>query len=398
MARAVWVIARREVRTRLRARSFLVGTAVSVVVLVAFVLVQTSLFARHTDTRVGLSGQATAVAEPLRDEARSRGLAVSTSTVRDPAEGAAQVADGDLDALVTGAPGTLRVLVRDSVDENLRGALNTLVQKEVLRGLLATLDDGASPDDLLATMSDATVDVHALAAPDPTGDQRLVVALVLVVLLYMSLLLHGTMVAQGVVEEKSSRVVEILLAAVRPWQLLLGKVVGLGLVGLAQLAVIGAAGLVLAATAGALTIPAAAAGTLLWGLFWYVLGYLFYAAVFAAAGSLVSRQEETQAVLLPVTSVLVLTFVLAFGLLTRSPTGTGTAVLSLLPPFAPILMPARLALGTAPAWQVLLAAALLLAAVAALAWLGGRVYTGAILRTDGRVRVRDALRAGSRPS
>ena len=121
----------------------------------------------------------------------------------------------------------------------------------------------------------------------------------------------------------------------------------------------------------------------------------FAPAVFAAAGSLVSRQEETQAVLLPITSVLVLAFVLAFGLLSRSPTGTATAVLSLLPPFAPILMPARLALGTAPAWQVLLAAALMLAAVAALARLGGRIYTGAILRTNGRLKLRDALRATS---
>ncbi|OLR89896.1 ABC transporter permease [Actinokineospora bangkokensis] len=392
MTRTVWVIARRELRTRLRARSFLLGTAVSVAVLVAFVLVQTSLFTDRHGPRVGLLGQATAIAEPLKDETRARGLVVETTTIRDQADGTAQVADGTLDALVTGTPSALRVLVRDSVDENLRGALTALVQQEVLRGLLATLGDDVDPAEVLATVSDATVDVHAIDTGDPARGQRLAVALVVVVLLYTSLLLHGTMVAQGVVEEKSSRVAELLLAAVRPWQLLLGKVIGLGVVGLAQLSVIGGAGVVLAWATGVLTIPAAAAGTLLWGLVWYLLGYLFYAAVFAAAGSLVSRQEETQSVLLPVTSVLVLAFVLGFGLLSRAPGGAATAVLSLLPPFAPILMPGRLALGVASGWEVAVALVLMVVAVAGLAWVGGRVYAGAILRTDGRVRVREALR------
>ncbi|WP_424184131.1 ABC transporter permease [Actinokineospora sp. G85] len=393
-ARAVWVVARREVRTRLRARSFVVGTSVSVLVLVAFVLLQTALFTGDRDTRVGLSGQATAIADPLVREAASRGLAITTTTVRDPDDGAARVADGALDALVTGAPSALSLLVADSVDEDLRGALTTIAQREVLRGLLATFDTETTPDEILLLITDTAVDVHALAAPDTQRTQRLAVALVVVVLLYMSLLLHGTMVAQGVVEEKSTRVVELLLATIRPWQLLLGKVLGLGLVGLAQLAVIGAAGIVLATATGVLSIPWSAAGTLLWGLFWYVLGYLFYAAVFAAAGSLVSRQEETQAVLLPVTSVLVLAFVLGFGLLTRAPTGVAAGVLSVLPPFAPILMPGRLAMGVAPVWQVGVAVVLMLGTVAGLAWLGGRIYTGAILSTGGRVKARAALRAG----
>ncbi|MGQ0836969.1 ABC transporter permease [Actinokineospora sp.] len=389
--RMVWLVARRELNTRLRTKSFLLGTAVSVAVLIAFVLMQSTLFAGEQRSRVGLSGQATAIAAPLTEQAGARGLDLRTSTVSDLAAGEAMVADGELDVLVSGAPAALRVLVRESLDEDLRRALNTLVQQEVLRAQLAAVED-LDPNQVLATVADATVDVHALGAPDPQRGERLAIALVIIALLYMALLLYGTMVAQGVVEEKASRVVEILLAAVRPWQLLMGKVIGLGLVGLAQFAVIGSVGLILAVATDVLTIPAAATGTLLWGLLWYLLGFLFYATVFAAAGSLVSRQEETQAALLPVTMTLVLAFVLGFGLFSQNPSGIATTVLSLLPPFAPILMPGRLAMAAVPGWQVALAAVLLCAAVAVLAWLGGRIYAGAVLRTGPRLSLREALR------
>ncbi|MFC7612753.1 ABC transporter permease [Actinokineospora soli] len=342
-------------------------------------------------SRVGLAGQAAAIATPLVAQAGARGVAVETTTVADVATGEAMVAAEDLDVLVSGAPAELRVLVREALDDDLRKVLNDLVQEQVLRAELAAVED-IDPDRVLSTVADSTIDVHTLTSPDPARDQRVAVALVVVALLYMALLFYGTMVAQGVVEEKSSRVVELLLSTVRPWQLLLGKVIGLGLVGLAQFTAIAAIGLVLAVATDVLTIPAAGIGTLLWGLLWYALGFLFYATVFAAAGSLVSRQEETQAVLLPITMVLVVAFVLGFGLLTRDPSGGLTTVLSLLPPLAPIMMPGRIALSVAPLWQIGLAVVLTCAAVGAMAWLGARIYSRAALRTGSRMTIREALR------
>ncbi|MDQ3405466.1 MAG: ABC transporter permease [Actinomycetota bacterium] len=389
--RAVWLVARRELRSRLRAKSFLIGTAVSIAILIAFVMMQSTLFADNSPIRIGLSGQATAIAGPLTAQADAGDLDISTTTVPDVAAGETLVADDDLDILVSGAPAELRVLVRESLDDDLRKVLDGLVQEQVLRAQLASVEELRS-DEVLATVANASIDLRALSVPDPLHDQRLALALVIVALLYMALLLYGTMVAQGVVEEKSSRVVEILLATVRPWQLLLGKVIGLGLVGLAQFVVVGTVGLALAVSTDVLTIAGQATSTLLWGVLWYLLGYLFYATVFAAAGSLVSRQEETHSVLLPITMVLVLAFVLGFGLLTRSPSGTATTVLSLLPPFAPILMPGRIALGVAPGWQIALAVVLTAVSVAGLAWLGGRIYAGAVLRTGARLSVRQALR------
>lgn len=390
-SRTIYLVARRELNSRLRTRSFVVSTIVSLVVLTGFVLTQSTLFDEEQVTRVGLNGQANAIAAPLEDAAAELDHHVETSEVTDLAAGRELVADSELDVLVSGAPADLSVLVRGDLDPDLRGVLNGLVQRQVLSGLLASVEDLDSSE-ILATVSTAGVRVESLDPTNPQHDQRLALALIIVALLYLSLLLYGSMVAQGVVEEKSSRVVELLLSTVRPWQLLSGKVLGLGLVGLIQLFTVGTVGLLLAIGTGALTISGTAAGTLAWGLLWYLLGYLLYATVFAAVGSLVSRQEDVQSVLMPITMALVVAFVLGFAVISRSPAGATATVLSLLPPLSPILMPGRIALAAAPLWQVGLAIVLTLATVVLLARASGVVYRNSVLHMGPRLRLRDALR------
>ncbi|OLF09539.1 ABC transporter permease [Actinophytocola xinjiangensis] len=384
------LVARRELRTRLRTRSFVISTAVSLIVLAGFVLAQSTVFDGDRITTVGLNGQANAIADAVTDAA-GLDYQVRTVEVTDLTQARDQVADGSLDVLVSGAPAELTVLTRGDLDPDLHNVLNGIVQRQVLAGLLASVED-LDANAVLGTVSGSHVRVSTLDTDDPNHDQRLALALVMVALLYVSLLLHGSMVAQGVVEEKSSRVVELLLATVRPWHLLSGKVVGLGLVGLIQLATVGLVGLALALLTGVLTIPGAAAGTLAWGVLWYLLGYLLYATVFATAGSLVSRQEDVQAVLMPVTAVLVAAFVLGFAVLSGNPAGPTATVLSLLPPLSPILMPGRIALAAVPLWQVGLAVLFTVVAVVALARLGGVVYRNAVLHTGPRLRLRDTLR------
>lgn len=390
----MWLVARREVNTRLGTRSFVIGTFVSALVLAGFVLMQSTVFDTDQRSVIGLNGQAISVADQLVGEARQVGRSVRTVEVTDLPAGRAQVADGTLDVLVSGAPAALTVLVNQSLDDELRGVLNGLVRQQVLRGQLAALEDSAGLDvnTLLATVSEAQVTVRALSPVDNTVDSRLPMALVVVALLYLALLLYGSLVAAGVVEEKSSRVVEFLLSAVRPRQLLAGKVVGLGLVGLLQLTLVGVVGLVVGLVVSVLPSFGAAVAALVWGLLWYVLGFLLYATVFAAVGALVSRQEDVQSVLMPVTAVLVVAFALGFAVLSRDPTGTVTAVLSLLPPLSPILMPGRLALGVVPFWQVALALALTGAMIVLLTRVGGKVYQNSLLRRDSRVTLWQALR------
>jgi ABC-2 type transport system permease protein len=394
MNRALWLVARREVDARVRTRSFVVGTVISALVLVGFVLTQSTVFDGDHRSVIGLNGQAISVRSQLVSEARQVGREVRTVEVTDLSAGRDQVAAGTLDALVSGAPAALTVLVNHSLDDELRGVLNGLVRQQVLRGQLAAMEDTAvlDVDGILRTVAEAHVTVRALSPEDTTRPARLSMALVVVALLYLALLLYGSLVAAGVVEEKSSRVVEFLLPAVRPRQLLAGKVVGLGLVGLLQLLAVGVVGLVAGWLVDVLPSFGAAVGALAWGLLWYVLGFLLYATVFAAVGALVSRQEDVQSVLMPVTAVLVVAFVLGFAVLSRDPTGTTTTVLSIVPVFSPILMPGRLALGGVPFWQVLLALALTLATIAVLSRLGGQIYQNSLLRKDSRVSLRQALR------
>jgi ABC-2 type transport system permease protein len=379
----MWLVARREVDARLRTRSFVLATVVSALVLAGFVLMQSTVFDGDQRTAIGLNGQAIGLAGQLSSEARQVGREVRTVEVTNLAQARAQVAAGSLDVLVSGAPAALTVLVNNSLDDELRGVLNGLVRQQVLRGQLAALEDptGLDVNGVLRTVSEAHVTVHALSPEDPAHDaRRQSMAMVVVALLYLALLLYGSLVAQGVVAEKSGRVVEFLLAAVRPRQLLAGKVIGLGLVGLIQLAVVGVAGLVVGLAASVLPSFGAAVGALAWGLLWYVLGFVLYAMVFAAAGALASRQEDVQSVLMPVTAVLVVAFVLGFAMLSRDPTGTTTTVLSLVPPFSPLLMPGRLALGAAPFWQVLLALALTTALIVLLTQAATKIYQNSLLR------------------
>ncbi|MGM1064223.1 ABC transporter permease [Saccharothrix sp. Mg75] len=388
--RAVFLVARREFLVKVRTKSFLWGTLVIVAVMAGYVLLQAVLFDGADRDRVALSGQATVLAEPLARTAASFGREVEVVDVADPAAAEGQVRSGEVDALVSGAPDALRVVVKESLSGELRTVIDLIVKQQVLDAQLA--EAGLDPAVVARNVAEAGVEVVALEPGDAADGQRLAIGLVIAALLYYSLLVYGTMVAQGVVEEKSSRVVEVLLAALRPWQLLLGKVVGLGAVGLLQLVLVGGIGLGLASFSGVVDVAGVAGGALATGVLWYLLGFFLYATVFAAAASLVSRQEELQSVLTPISMTVVVVFLVGFNLLIADPTGTAVAVLSVLPPFAPILLPGRMAMGVAPAWQVLLAVVLALAAIAAITWLGGRVYSNAVLRTGARVRLRDALR------
>jgi ABC-2 type transport system permease protein len=187
--------------------------------------------------------------------------------------------------------------------------------------------------------------------------------------------------------------VELLLAVLRPWQLMAGKIIGIGIVGLLQFAIIGGVGLAGALATDLLTLPpASAAGTLVAALAWYAIGFFLFAAMLAAAAALVSRQEDVTSVVQPVMVAIAATFVVSIALLTDDPDDPLVEILSVVPPFSPVLMPARAALGSVPIWQTGVSVALAAAAVAALAWWGGKIYAYAVLRTGARVTLTEVLR------
>lgn len=387
---AVRLVAQRELNTRLRTRSFVIGTAVILLVLAGYLLLQASLFSDMDKKEVGLAGQAAGIEAPLRAQAEELGQDIETTQVSSVEAAREQVENGDLDAMISGSGADLQVLVKSELDQELQILLNSISQNEVLSAKLA--EAGVNPSQVLSEVGAAQVSVTTIEPEDPERGQRMAIGLIMVFLLYMSIITYGSLVAQGVVEEKASRVVEILLSTVRPWHLLLGKVIGLGLVGLSQLLILAGAGLVMASATGVLTLSGVAMSAILWGLLWYLLGFFLYATIFAGAGSLVSRQEDVQSVVTPVSMVLIIGFIVGLNLMIQDPEGTGTEVLSMIPLLSPVLMPGRIAAGSVAGWEIAVSILLTAATVALFTWLSGKVYRNAVLRTGSRVKLSDALR------
>ncbi|WP_213454404.1 ABC transporter permease [Rhizomonospora bruguierae] len=380
----------REISTRLRSKSFRITTVVNLVVVVGFLLAM-KLIGGSSGDAVGFTPSAEPLSQPLAAVAEGFGNRIKPSTV-DQATGENQVREGKLDAFVTGTPEHFEVVVKQDLSPNLRNAFTVLARQLALNAGIARA--GGDPAAVNAAADAARPDVRSLEPARDNQGPRMVLAIIAGILVYVSIMIYGQLVAQGVVEEKASRIVEILLSTIRPWQLMLGKVVGIGTVGLIQLgstAVVGVgAGLALDAFHFPTGIVASAAA---WAVLWFLLGYLAYALLFAALGALVSRQEEVGGATAPALMAIILPYVLAISILPADPENQAMAIASQVPFFAPMIMPMRIALGVAPAWQIALSLVLTVALIAGLVWFAGRVYHNAVLRVGARIKLTEALSA-----
>jgi ABC-2 type transport system permease protein len=379
------LVARREFVERARDRSFLISTAITIVVLVGFI-VGTSLLNRGTRFDLGVVGvDARATAEQVVDAGKALGFEV---TVRDypneqPAEAA--VRSGSADAVLVGGS---EVIVKSQPPEQLLAAIQAVSIRERARQALER--SGLPPDRIDDALNVKPLPVRALEPIDERRRQSSVVAFIGVLALYGQLFAYGFWVASGVVEEKASRVVEVLLATIRPSQLLRGKILGIGSLGLCQLVVIGAAGLGASGAVGTLRFPAGALSAIGIVLVWFVLGFFFYATLFAVAGSIVPRQEDLQATMTPLSILIIASFFIGIGAV-QDPSSTLASGASYLPFSAPLVMPTRILLGDIAPWQALLSATISIGATFAFIPVATRVYSRSILRT-GRVRIREVLR------
>ncbi|MGY1665291.1 ABC transporter permease [Geodermatophilus sp. SYSU D00696] len=382
--RLVRLVAAREVSTRLRDKTFIVSSAVMVLLIVGILVFQVVVNSGEDTARIGVAGDDGQVAAAIEAQATALDVDVAVEPFGDDAAARAAVEDETVDAAVLAGAGAGTELVVREPDPTLEAVVSGAVSSVALGAVLA--EAGVDPADL--------PQVTVTALDDAEGDgQRTVVAIIGVVVLYSLLILFGQFVAQGVVEEKASRVVELLLATMRPWQLLAGKILGLGVLGLGQIAVIAVVGVTGALAFDVVDLPGELVGTVLWLLFWFVLGYALYASLFAVAASLVSRQEDLGSVLTPASLVLIVGFFIAVQA-AGDPAGTLAVVTSYVPGLSPMVMPVRQAAGDVALWEVGLAVALMLVAIALVVRLGGRVYSGALLRTSGKTKLKEALRAG----
>ena len=330
---------------------FAISTVLFLLSVVGLAVVMHFVGDRATSAKVGLLPSATAVAAPLRDVGTAVGL-----TVRHDA-GARR---GDRRAATArrlarrrgGAPGgVMQVQVRANLGDQLAAAL-TVLARQVAQDQ-AVVDAGGDPAQVRRRRCALGRQVRSVEPAPQFQAERIALGLVAGILVYLSLMIYGQTVAQGVIEEKTSRVVELLLATLRPWQLMLGKVIGIGAAGLLQMVVVAGGGLAVGLALGTLTLPSSVAvGVVVWALVWYLIGFVMYALLFAAAGAMVSRQEDAGGVTAPILGIIIVPYVIAVSVLPSQPDSKLAHVLSLVPVFSPTLMPVRIALGVVPAWEL----------------------------------------------
>lgn len=382
----VRLVAGREISTRIRDKTFLISSAIILLLVLGGMVFQAVVTSGADEVTVGVVGDTSTLEPALVAQGRTVGADVTVRHLDDEAAARRAVTDGDVDgALLAGTGASPRLIV----DRDASSSLTATVQ-----GAVSQVAVGAQ----LAAAGIDRLDVPHVGVTklDPGGDptgERTGVAVVGMIVLYTLLILISNFVAQGVVEEKSTRVVELLLSTMKPWQLLAGKIIGLGLLGLAQIVAIAVVGVAGALVSGVVSLPGQLISTALTVVAWFVLGYAFYASVFAAAASLVSRQEDLAGVITPLSMLLFVGFFVAFRA-ASDPTGLLAVVTSYVPGLSPLVMPVRMAGGGVAWWEVVIAVVLMLVAIASVVRIGGRIYAGALLRTSGRTKIREALQSG----
>ena len=373
-SRAIRLVAEREIRERLRSKVFLASTIVLLALVGGSVALQGALSKRETyrvavvaPAPPGLAAALERAAEPF-DDAK-----VELRVVVSPAAGRQALDSKEADALLL--LGADRLMFRSNVDDKAAAVAETAVRE--LRHRLPP-----DPELQVATLQ---------PADDETTDAEVLVAYAGSILLLMSLAVYGQWVVTGVVEERSNRVVELILSAVHPRDLLAGKVIGIGLLGLAQLALVAGLASALLVT-GAFDAPRSLGGDVALVIPWFALGFALYSVAYAAAGALASRQQNADTAGQPVTYALLAVYFGGYVALSSDPTGPLATLLTVFPVSAPLVLPARSALVGVPFWEHALALVLVLGSVYALVRFAGRVYAHGLLRGGPGLGVRAAWR------
>jgi ABC-2 type transport system permease protein len=386
----VRLVADREIRQRLRGRSFYVSTALMVAaVLAAAILYRVLADDDPASATLAVTGPAPAQLDgALAASGSANDIDITTETFDSPEGARAALADGDVDAVLDAGERT--VLWSDEDDLTLQAAVQQAWAAATVQSSLA--DAGLSPEQIDATLASTALDseVADLDDDEPDGVAYLV-GMVAGILLFVAIQMYGGFILMGVVEEKSTAVIEVLLSRVRATQLLAGKVVGIGTVAIAQSVILVAAGFVALVISG-VDVPGEVWAAIPSTLVWFVGGFAIYAFLFALAGAMVSRQEDAQGAATPVTILLLIGYFAMFIFL-GDPDHAAAQIMVLFPPFTPLLMPMRIAAGESSPIEIAAALVLMVAFVIVLARVAGGIYSQLLLRRGSRIRWMEAVRS-----
>jgi ABC-2 type transport system permease protein len=350
---SVGLIAGREIRMRVRSKAFLWSTAVLMLAVLASVVLGSIFGAQESTTKVAVVAGASAVVDGNE--------ALEPVAASDREEAEELLRSGEVDAIVAPAasePLGITVIGLDSTPESVVAALAV----------------------------EPTVELLEPAATDPT--LAYLVAFGFGLVFFMSAITFGSTIAQSVVEEKQTRVVEILLSTVSARALLTGKVIGNSVMAFAQIVAIAVLAILGLIVTGQRVLLGGLGTSVIWFVVFFAIGFVMLAALFAATAAMVSRAEDIGSVTTPVTMLVMIPY---FLVIFFNDDPTVLAIMSYVPFSAPVGMPMRVFLGTAEWWEPFLSLAILLATTALAVWIGERIYRNSLLKTGPRVRLGEAL-------
>jgi ABC-2 type transport system permease protein len=392
-ARQVLELARRDFVQRAKSRAFLFSM-VFIILLVAIIGPLLSYAMREPGpSTIGLVGDFPAGTDTaLTTQAGLLDVKIALTHYDTKALGEAAVQNGSADVLVT-SDGQL-IWKKDS-----QPRLAAVIMSGVSNAARGAVADqlGLTSSEVSSLLAPTSFTTQILdQANNDEQSARQIGAFIGLMLLYISLLMFGQFVMMGVMEEKQTRVVEVVLSRVKPTQVLMGKVFGIGLLGLIQMVVLGAAILVTISVANVTSIDITGIGieVFIWLIVWYLLGYTFYSFMYGALGATISRQEDMQGVaMIPVLLILPGFFIAQLAM--DNPDSTLSRVASIVPVWSPMVMGVRSVISSVPIWELAAAIVLLVLAAYGLVRLGGRIYRGAILQTGGKTKLRAAWKAAA---
>lgn len=387
----VRLVAGRELGVVLRAKGTIITTVIMVALIVGGLFLVKFLGAAPSIT-YGALDDTKAIAQSAAQSLEAQGVETTVRHFDSAAQGQAAIEAEEIEGLIVRKGDTISLDVNEGADSQLLDAVSGAAQLEEMRG--AANEYGS---DVVAAVTDVfttAVAVNILHPPTELDGSQMAVGFIVGFLLYLGIFGGGMAVAQGVVEEKSSRVVEILLASIRPWQLLAGKVIGIGLASLIQVGVYVVSAVAVATALGLtenFSFDIVSVGS--WVLIWFLIGYVLYALVFAALGALVSRQEDLGSVIMLPMILVIIAYIIGVSVAPNAPDSLVVQIASYVPFTSPIVMPIRSAYGVASTGEVLVAIGIGLATIPLLLALCAKIYSNGVRRSGAKMKLKDALKS-----
>lgn len=391
----IWLIARREYLERIRTKSFLVMTVLIPVLMVGGIAGSILMSTRtKSASHIAIVSQDQQLALDLQKELETGKDSKMTVDVISPPSARTrgnldgEIADKQLDGYLWITPAantssrptfswTPRSVGDIVTKGNITSALHTVLMRERLahQGMVASEVD--------ALMQPVAVDTTQ-AGKNTDTTSAFFGAYILFFLMYFVIMLYGMNVARSIIEEKTSRIFEVLLATIRPEEMMAGKVIGVGSVGLTQIGIWLVTAVILTSTslvsafAGGNVHLTLSAAQIIFFVVYFLLGFLLYSSIAAALGAMTNSEQELQQLNMFLVMPLALCM-FALGIVVNNPSGTLATVLSLIPFCTPLLMYLRISLAMPPAWQIALSVVLMLGTIYMILWVASRIYRVGIL-------------------